>query len=210
METLIFFKMLDTIQAKYRRSIDGLQEEIDALSSDLDQLRVPPAQPPTTTESAPDTQMAPESTSAPAQEPASLSAPTPTSVGAPSWATVTRKGKKKAPTTPKPTPAAKPSPLQEATLPSPPWRQQGFCLPSLDLWHNYCPPGTPATQPLIHGLPTSHSPATIATELTTYNSGLALNQQPRWLTPDESHAGKAASSIVITITGPKAPLFVSK
>ncbi|RPA89125.1 hypothetical protein L873DRAFT_1723235 [Choiromyces venosus 120613-1] len=48
------------------------------------------------------------------------------------------------------------------------------------------------------------------TELTTFNSGLALTQQPRWLTSDESRTGKSASSIVITITGPKAPLFVDK
>ncbi|RPA96409.1 hypothetical protein L873DRAFT_1654774, partial [Choiromyces venosus 120613-1] len=51
---------------------------------------------------------------------------------------------------------------------------------------------------------------TIATELTTFNSGLALTQQPRWLTSDESRAGKSASSIIITITGPKAPLFIGK
>ncbi|RPA89295.1 hypothetical protein L873DRAFT_1722592, partial [Choiromyces venosus 120613-1] len=63
---------------------------------------------------------------------------------------------------------------------------------------------------LVHGLPTSHSLATIATELTTFNSGLALMQQPRWLTPDASCAGKNASTIVITITSPMAPLFVGK
>ncbi|RPA90278.1 hypothetical protein L873DRAFT_1795584 [Choiromyces venosus 120613-1] len=67
----------------------------------------------------------------------------------------------------------------------------------------------PATQLLIHGLPTSHSLTTIATKFTTFNSGLALTQQPRWLTSDESRASKSASSIVITITGPKAPLFVA-
>ncbi|RPA88822.1 hypothetical protein L873DRAFT_1724455 [Choiromyces venosus 120613-1] len=69
---------------------------------------------------------------------------------------------------------------------------------------------TPATQLLVHGLPTSHSLATIATKLTTFNSGLALSQQPRWLTSDESHASKSSSLIVMTITGPKAPLFVGK
>ncbi|RPA89505.1 hypothetical protein L873DRAFT_1796058 [Choiromyces venosus 120613-1] len=47
-------------------------------------------------------------------------------------------------------------------------------------------------------------------DLTTFNSGLALTQQLRWLTSDESCAGKATSTAVITITTPKAPLFVSK
>ncbi|RPA90361.1 hypothetical protein L873DRAFT_1718106 [Choiromyces venosus 120613-1] len=69
---------------------------------------------------------------------------------------------------------------------------------------------TPATQLLVHGLPTNHSLATISTELTTFNSSLALTQQLRWLTPDTSRASKSASTIVITITGPKAPLFVGK
>ncbi|RPA89506.1 hypothetical protein L873DRAFT_1796059 [Choiromyces venosus 120613-1] len=65
--TLIFLKMIDTLQADYRKSIDGLQEEIDVLNSELDQLQVPAAQPPTTIKSSPDTNVAPESTSAPAQ-----------------------------------------------------------------------------------------------------------------------------------------------
>ncbi|RPA99101.1 hypothetical protein L873DRAFT_1655219, partial [Choiromyces venosus 120613-1] len=65
-------------------------------------------------------------------------------------------------------------------------------------------------QLLVHGLHTSDSLATIAIELTTFNSGLALTQQLRWLTSDESHAGKSASSITITITGLKASLFVNK
>ena len=69
---------------------------------------------------------------------------------------------------------------------------------------------SPATQLLVHGIPTTHSLATIATELTTFNTGLALTQQPRWLTSDDSRAGKTASTIVISITGPKAPLFVGK
>ncbi|RPA89989.1 hypothetical protein L873DRAFT_1795754 [Choiromyces venosus 120613-1] len=66
----------------------------------------------------------------------------------------------------------------------------------------------PAIQLLVHGLPTSHSLTTIATELTTFNSSLALIQQLRWLTPNASHVGKNVSTIVITITSPKAPLFV--
>src|SRR5205807_4782811 len=69
---------------------------------------------------------------------------------------------------------------------------------------------SPATQFLVHGIPTIHSLATIVTKLTTFNTGLALTQEPRWLTSDDSHTDKAASTIVISITGPKAHLFVGK
>ncbi|RPA92600.1 hypothetical protein L873DRAFT_1859899 [Choiromyces venosus 120613-1] len=68
----------------------------------------------------------------------------------------------------------------------------------------------PATLLLIHDLPTCHSLATITTEPTTFNSGLALTQQLRWLTSDESCASKNTSTIIITITSPKAPLFIAK
>src|SRR5205807_431107 len=68
----------------------------------------------------------------------------------------------------------------------------------------------PASQLLVHGIPTSHSLATIVTELTTFNTGLTLIQQPRWLTSDNSRANKAASTVVISITSPKAPLFIGK
>ena len=40
---------------------------------------------------------------------------------------------------------------------------------------------SPTAQLLVHGIPTSHSLADIGKELTTYNTGLALAQQPRWL-----------------------------
>jgi len=69
---------------------------------------------------------------------------------------------------------------------------------------------TPVTQLLVHGLPTSSSLDAIATELTTFNTGLALTGQPRWLTMDESRVGKAASTIVIAITGLRAPDFVGR
>ncbi|RPB04545.1 hypothetical protein L873DRAFT_1786326 [Choiromyces venosus 120613-1] len=266
-KTIIIIKMFETIQSDYRKSIDGLQEEIEGLNSELDQLRVSPPQPPTT-ESPPDTRVAPESTSAPAQQPAPSSAPAPTFVGTPSWATVVRKGKKNATTTQKPAPAAKsPSPASAPALkkgitmrerkliikrdgsPLTPTAMElrdaiNGALSSTYVQTVFLSGGnvtlttmesvkvtslnskasaflhlitgattvhldTPTTQLLVHGLPTSHSLATIATELTTFNSGLALTQQPRWLTSDESHASKSASSIVITITGPKAPLFVA-
>ena len=69
---------------------------------------------------------------------------------------------------------------------------------------------TPMTQLLVHGIPTTYAMATVATELTTYNAGLALAGQPRWLTTEESRAGKSASLIVIAITGPRASTFVGK
>ena len=69
---------------------------------------------------------------------------------------------------------------------------------------------TPVTQLLVHGLPTSSMLDTIASELTTFNTGLPLTGQPRWLTTDESRAGKAVSTIVISVTGPRAPDFVGK
>ncbi|RPA89504.1 hypothetical protein L873DRAFT_1796057 [Choiromyces venosus 120613-1] len=268
-EILVFIKMMDIVQADYRKLIDGLQEEIDALNSELDQLRVSPPQPPTTTAESPsNTHRAPESTSAPAQQPASTSAPAPTPVGAPSWATVVRKGKKKAATnTQKPASAAKqPSPanapapkkgitmrerrlvikrdsspltpttmeLQDAInsalsstyIQTVSLKGSNITLTTMDRVKStslnskasaflHLVSGattvhldTPATQLLVHGLPTCHSLATIAMELTTFNSGLVLTEQPRWLTPKASHAGKNASTIVITVTGPKAPLFV--
>jgi len=58
------------------------------------------------------------------------------------------------------------------------------------------------THILVHGIPTSKTLAEIANELTTYNTGLSLTQQPRWLTTDEARAGKSASTVVINITGP--------
>ena len=66
---------------------------------------------------------------------------------------------------------------------------------------------SPSAQLLVHGIPTTHSLADIGKELTTFNTGLALAQQPRWLRPDERRIGKKASTIVITITGPKAQDF---
>ena len=68
----------------------------------------------------------------------------------------------------------------------------------------------PVTQLLVHGLPTSTTLDTIANELTTFNTGLALTGQPRWLTTDESRAGKTASTVVISVTGPRAPDFVGR
>ena len=67
----------------------------------------------------------------------------------------------------------------------------------------------PSAQLLVHGIPTSYSLADIGRELTTFNSGLALSQQPRWLTSDERRASKTTSSVVITVTGPKAQDFAS-
>src|SRR5207237_4339843 len=68
----------------------------------------------------------------------------------------------------------------------------------------------PASQLLVQGIPTSHCLATIATELTTFNTSLALTQQPRWLTSDDSRSSNSASTVVISITSRNAPLFIGK
>jgi len=62
---------------------------------------------------------------------------------------------------------------------------------------------TPMSHVLVHGIPTSKSLAEIATELTTFNTGLSLRGQPRWLTTDDARAGKAASTVIISITDPE-------
>ena len=63
---------------------------------------------------------------------------------------------------------------------------------------------SPSAQVIVHGIPTAHSLATIGKEISTFNTGLVLAQEPRWLTPETRRAGKAASAVVITLTGPKA------
>jgi hypothetical protein len=69
---------------------------------------------------------------------------------------------------------------------------------------------TPSAQLLVHGIPTSYSLADIGKELTTFNTGLALAQQPRWLSTEERRVGKKSSTIVVTITGPKAQDFAQQ
>jgi len=69
---------------------------------------------------------------------------------------------------------------------------------------------TPVSHVLVHGIPTSKSLAEIATELTTFNTGLSLTGQPRWLTTDDARAGKSAFTVVISITGPRASDYVGK
>jgi len=68
----------------------------------------------------------------------------------------------------------------------------------------------PVSPVLVHGIPTSKSLAEIANELTTFNTGLSPTNQPRWLTTDDSRAGKTASTVVISITGPRASDYVGK
>ena len=69
---------------------------------------------------------------------------------------------------------------------------------------------TPVSHILVHRIPTSKSLAEIANELTTFNTGLSLTSQPRWLTTDDARAGKAGSTVVISITGPRASDYVEK
>src|SRR5436853_2067508 len=66
---------------------------------------------------------------------------------------------------------------------------------------------SPSAQLLVHGISTSYTLADIGKELTTFNTGLALEEQPRWLKPDERRLGKKSSTVVITITDPKAQDF---
>src|ERR1700704_3188931 len=69
---------------------------------------------------------------------------------------------------------------------------------------------TPTTQLIVHGTPTTHALLNIGEELTTFNTGLILSQEPRWLTSNDRREGKSASSIVISITGPKAQDFAKR
>jgi len=63
---------------------------------------------------------------------------------------------------------------------------------------------------VVPGIPTSKSLAEIVNELTTYNTGLSLTTQPRWLTTDNASAGKPASTVLISVTGPRASDYVGK
>ena len=69
---------------------------------------------------------------------------------------------------------------------------------------------TPSAQLLVHGIPTSYTLADIGKELTTFNTGLALAQEPRWLSTAERRVGKKSSTVVITVTGPKAQDFAQQ
>jgi hypothetical protein len=48
---------------------------------------------------------------------------------------------------------------------------------------------SPSAQLLVHGIPTSYSLTDIGRELNTFNTGLVLVQQPRWLTTEENRKG---------------------
>jgi len=63
---------------------------------------------------------------------------------------------------------------------------------------------------LVHGIPTSKSLTEIANELTTFNTGLSLTSQLGWLTTAYARAGKSASTVVISITGPRASDYIRK
>jgi hypothetical protein len=69
---------------------------------------------------------------------------------------------------------------------------------------------SPTAHLLVHGIPTSSSLVDSGRELTTYNTGLALAEQPRWLTTDDKRTGKSATTVTIIASGPKAQDFVSK
>src|SRR5437588_751560 len=269
-EALIFCQMFRHLHDDYRKAIDGLTEDVSALSEELETFRASPQPASATSAPAPPTTKAPESTSRPAPQQYPPPPPATPAVPAPSWATVARRGRKKASAPPKPStpPATAPNSAKTpAPRKGPTMRERRLTIKrdgspllptaielrdsinkalsatlvqtvsfegdnvTLTTMDSVKPtslnskvsaflhliPGTttvpldsPASQLQVHGIPTSHSLATIATELTTFNPSLALTQQPIRLTSDDSRTGKAASTVVISITGPKAPLFIDK
>src|SRR5437588_6833156 len=66
---------------------------------------------------------------------------------------------------------------------------------------------SPTAQLLVHNIPTFYSLADIGREFTTFNTGLVLAHQPRWLSTGAKQQGKCASTVVIPITGSKAQDF---
>src|SRR5207237_468471 len=105
-EALIFCKMFEHLHDDYRKAIDGLTEDISALSEELEALRSSPQPDPATSAPAPPTIKTPEVTSRPAPQqfppPQATHAPP-----APSWTTAASKGSQTtpAPSTPGPTPS---------------------------------------------------------------------------------------------------------
>jgi hypothetical protein len=63
---------------------------------------------------------------------------------------------------------------------------------------------SPSAQLLVYEMPTSDTFVDIGRELSTFNTGLFLPQQARWLTSDKKHANKKAFTIVVTATSHKA------
>src|SRR5205807_2626118 len=133
-ESLIFCKMLEHIHRDYRKAIDGLTEDISGLNEELDELRAAAPPQPATTTMAPaapaPAPKAPEVSSGPAGPvPPPVVPQAPTTTPGPSWATVARRGRKKAPqqtkpssplattpTTAKPTPPKKSITMRERHL----------------------------------------------------------------------------------------------
>jgi hypothetical protein len=69
---------------------------------------------------------------------------------------------------------------------------------------------SPVVQMVVHGVPTSISLESLQQELTTYNPGLTMATQPRWLTKPDQRREKKASSVVIALTGNKAQEVASR
>src|SRR5437588_12522219 len=102
LEALIFCQMFRHLHDDYRKAIDGLTEDVAALSEELETFCTSPQPAPATSTPAPPTTKVPESTSQPAPQQYPPPPPLPPAVHAPSWATVARHGRKKASVPPKP------------------------------------------------------------------------------------------------------------
>src|SRR5205807_8731817 len=86
-EALIFCQMFRHLHDDYRKAIDGLTEDVSALSEELETFRSSPPPAPATFAPAPPTTKAPESTSRPAPRHYPPPPPVTPAVPAPSWAT---------------------------------------------------------------------------------------------------------------------------
>jgi hypothetical protein len=77
-----------------------------------------------------------------------------------------------------------------------------------DITINYL--DSPSAQLLLQGIPSSYSFTDIGKVLTTFNTGLALLQQLRWLIQHVTRGEMLACTIVITATGPKEKQFLQQ
>src|SRR5437588_47977 len=121
-ESVIFCKMLEHVNCNYKKAINGLMEDISALTEEPGELRATPPQPATTTTApaAPiPTSKAPEVSSVPSVLAPFSSVPQAlTAAPGPSWAAVVRRSRKKAPQQLKPSATLANTPMQAKLMPT--------------------------------------------------------------------------------------------